>query len=191
MKEKIKELLIKYKEFVLYSLFGVLTTVANAGTFLIVSHILGPEHHVLNNVLAWFAGVVVAFVTNKLWVFNSKSWKFKIVAKESFEFLSARIFSFVFETVGLVVLVKILDSVWGQLLTKLVLFVNDFPWENCVWGQLLLMKLVLSVNDFSWEESVWGQLLIKLVLSVVVVLMNYIFSKFVIFRKKNKDKSTK
>lgn len=146
MKEKIKELLIKYKEFVLYALFGVLTTVANAGTFLIVSHILGGEHHILNNIIAWFAGVVVAFVTNKLWVFNSKSWKFKIVAKESFEFLSARLLSFIFENVGLAV----------------------------------------SVQLLSWEENIWGQLLIKLVLSIVVVTTNYIFSKFVIFKKKKK-----
>ncbi len=151
MKEKIKELCVKYKEFILYALFGVFTTIANAGTFLIVSHLLGGEHHVFNNIIAWFAGVVVAFVTNKLWVFNSKSWKFKIVAKESLEFLSARILSFLFENVGLAV----------------------------------------SVQMLSWEENIWGQLLIKLVLSVVVVLMNYIFSKFVIFRKKNKEKSAK
>ena len=64
MKEKIKGLLIKYKEFVLYALFGVLTTIANAGTFLIVSYIVGGEHHIFNNVVAWFAGVLVAFVTN-------------------------------------------------------------------------------------------------------------------------------
>lgn len=151
MKEKIKGLLIKYKEFILYALFGVLTTIANAGTFLIVSYIVGGEHHIFNNVVAWFAGVLVAFVTNKLWVFNSKSWKFKIVGKEAFEFLTARLLSFVFENVGLAV----------------------------------------SVQLLSWEENIWGQLLIKLVLSVVVVLMNYIFSKFVIFRKKNKKKDDK
>lgn len=148
MKEKIKDLCVKQKEFILYALFGVLTTVANAGTFLIVSYIFGGEHHVFNNIVAWFAGVVVAFVTNKLWVFNSKSWKFKVVGKEAFEFLSARILSFVFENVGLAVLVQVL----------------------------------------SWDNNIWGQLFIKLVLSVVVVLMNYIFSKFIIFRKKNKDK---
>lgn len=151
MKEKIKELCVKYKEFILYALFGVLTTIANAGAFYIASHTIGTEHHVLNNTIAWIAGVVVAYITNKLWVFESKSWKLKVISKEISEFVLARLLSFVFETVGLALLVK-----W-----------------------------------LVWEDNFWGQFIIKLGLSVVVVLMNYIFSKFVIFRKKNKEKTRK
>lgn len=151
MKEKIKTLCIKYKEFILYALFGVLTTVANAGAFYIASHTIGTEHHVLNNTIAWITGVVVAYVTNKLWVFESKSWKLKVIWKEIFEFVLARFLSFVFETVGLALLVE---------------------WLN-------------------YDDNFWGQFVIKLGLSVIVVLMNYIFSKFIIFRKKNKNKTTK
>ncbi len=151
MKEKIKDLCIKYKEFVLYALFGILTTIANAGTFFIASHTIGAEHHVLNNTIAWIAGVAVAYVTNKLWVFESKSWKLKVVIKEVTEFVLARLLSFVFETVGLAVLVNIL----------------------------------------SYDDNIWGQFIIKLGLSVIVVITNYIFSKFVIFRKKNKEKIEK
>jgi putative flippase GtrA len=132
----------------LYALFGVLTTIANAGTFLVCSHIFDEDHYILSNILAWFAGVLVAFITNKLWVFNSKSWKFKVIGKEIFEFLAARILSFVFENVGL-----------------------DF-----------------CVRHFSLEGDKWRQLAVKLVLSVVVVTTNYVFSKFIIFRKKKTQK---
>ena len=147
MIEKVKELCIKYKEFILYAVFGVLTTIANAGAFYIASHTFGTEHHVLNNTIAWIAGVVVAYVTNKLWVFESKSWKLKVLSKELSEFVLARLLSFVFETVGLALIVK-----W-----------------------------------FTLEDDFWGQFIVKLGLSVIVVLMNYIFSKFIIFKKKNKD----
>ncbi len=145
MIEKVKALCIKYKEFILYAVFGVLTTVANAGAFYIASHTIGTEHHVLNNTIAWIAGVVVAYVTNKLWVFESKSWKLKVLSKELSEFVLARLLSFVFETVGLALIVK-----W-----------------------------------FVLEDNFWGQFIVKLGLSVIVVLMNYIFSKFIIFKKKN------
>lgn len=151
MKEKIKNLCVKYKEFILYAVFGVLTTIANAGAFYIASHTIGTEYHVLNNTIAWITGVAVAYVTNKLWVFESKSWKLKVLSKELSEFVLARLLSFVFETVGLALIVK-----W-----------------------------------FSWEDDFWGQFITKLGLSVIVVLMNYIFSKFIIFRKKNKDNPTK
>ena len=147
MKEKIKGLLIKYKEFVLYALFGVLTTIANAGVFLLMSEILGEEYAAVNNSVAWFAGVAVAFVTNKIWVFESKSKKALTVVKEALEFTLARLLSYVFETVGLVV----------------------------------------AIDLFSCDTK-WGQLGIKLVLSIVVVIMNYVSSKLIIFKKKNKKK---
>ena len=150
MKEKIKGLLIKYKELVLYALFGVLTTIANAGAFLLMSEILGEEYAAVNNTVAWFVGVAVAFVTNKIWVFESKSKKVLTVVKEALEFTLARLLSYVFETVGLVV----------------------------------------AIDLFSCDTK-WGQLGIKLVLSIVVVIMNYVFSKLIIFRKKNKKKEEK
>lgn len=150
MKEKIKGLLIKYKEFVLYALFGVLTTIANAGAFLLMSEILGEEYAAVNNTVAWFVGVAVAFVTNKIWVFESKSKKLLTVVKEALEFTLARLLSYVFETVGLVV----------------------------------------AIDLFSCDTK-WGQLGIKLVLSIVVVIMNYVSSKLIIFRKKNKKKENK
>lgn len=147
MKEKIKGLLIKYKEFVLYALFGVLTTIANAGAFLLMSEILGEEYAAVNNTVAWLVGVAVAFVTNKIWVFESKSKKVLTVVKEALEFTLARLLSYVFETVGLVV----------------------------------------AIDLFSCDTK-WGQLGIKLVLSIVVIIMNYVSSKLIIFRKKNKKK---
>lgn len=155
MKQKIKDIYKRYREIILYALFGVLTTIANFVVFLVSTKILGEELVLINNAFAWVAGVVVAFVTNKLYVFNSKSWQPKIAVKEFAEFTGARIFSFIFEEVGM----------W--------LFVT-----------------VLHFSDKSWSVfafTISGQIIAKFFLSILVVIMNYFFSKFIIFKNKNKN----
>lgn len=149
---KIKELIIKYKELIIYVLFGGLTTVVNLSVFALFSLILGDERYLITNVIAWFAAVVFAFITNKIWVFESKSWNARVLAKEVPSFFSARIFSFIFEEAGLFFLVDILSM--GEL----------------------------SVKILSFEIS--GELIAKAIVGVMVVVINYVFSKLVVFKKK-------
>lgn len=59
------------------------------------------------NIIAWFAAVVFAFITNKLFVFNSRSWKPSILFPEFGGFMAARILSLVFEEVFLFVTVTL------------------------------------------------------------------------------------
>ena len=75
---KIKRLFNKYKEIITYVIFGVLTTVVNFAAFWILSRVLGERLYLLNNAIAWVVSVAFAYVTNKLWVFESKSWAVRI-----------------------------------------------------------------------------------------------------------------
>ena len=150
MMMKIKDLLYKYKELITYVIFGGLTTLVNFVAFYVVTQILGEELYLLNNAIAWVVSVVFAYVTNKLFVFESKSWNLKLVAKESVEFVGARIFSFLIEEGGMLLFVSVLG--FGEI----------------------------SFNIFGF--TITGQLIAKLILAVVVVIMNYFFSKFIIFR---------
>ena len=152
--QKIKELLIKYKELISYVFFGVLTTVVNFITFYILESFIlkGENAYLVNNAVAWFVSVVFAYVTNKLFVFGSKSWDMKKVAREVVEFFSARVLSFLIEEAGL----------W--------LFVD-----------------VMSFGEFSYTVfgfEITGNLIAKVILSVIVVILNYFFSKLWIFKKK-------
>jgi putative flippase GtrA len=88
---KIKELLIKYKELLSYLIFGVLTTLVNLAAFWAFTKIFGEELYLVNNAIAWVVGVIFAFVTNKLFVFESKSWKGAIVVPELGGFFLARV----------------------------------------------------------------------------------------------------
>ena len=88
--EKIKELLKKYKFIILYGIFGVLTTIINIAVYGIFYSVLGFSN-VFSNVIAWVLSVLFAFITNKLWVFESKNFSFKIFMKELGSFTVCRL----------------------------------------------------------------------------------------------------
>ncbi len=148
----IKKLLIKYKELIVYGFFGVMTTVINFVSFEVFNRIFGDEYYLLTNVLAWLLCVIFAYVTNKLFVFESKSWNIKVLAKELSSFFAVRIFSFVIEEAGLFALVDLLGM------------------ES------------LSVEILGFVVS--GKLMAKIIVGFIVVVINYFFSKLVIFKKK-------
>lgn len=150
--KKIKELILKYKELIVYVIFGGLTTVVNLVVFTLCGFALGDERYLVSNVIAWLAAVIFAYITNKLWVFESKSWSVRVLVKEIPSFFAARVFSFLLEEFGLYVFVDLLSF-------------KD-----------------ISLKIFTLE--IGGELIAKAILAVVVVILNYIFSKLVIFKKK-------
>jgi len=149
----IKTLFIKYKELITYVIFGVLTTLVNFFAFWIFTKIFGEDLYLVNNAIAWVVGVVFAYITNKLFVFESKSWDLKVITKEITGFLGARIFSFLVEEGGMFLFVSVLGL-----------------------GEKSLTLLGFTIT---------GQFIVKILLAVIVVILNYVFSKFFIFRIKN------
>lgn len=137
--EKIKELYIKYKEVINYLIFGALSTLVNFVTYYIFARLLGIDK-VVSNGIAWFCSVLFAYITNKIFVFESKTNGIKELAKEISTFFLARVLS-------------------GIL---------------CDVGTFAMMVEVLHIND----------MVSKVVTQVMVIIVNYIFSKLIIFRKK-------
>ncbi|MDO4379519.1 MAG: GtrA family protein, partial [Clostridia bacterium] len=82
--EKIKALFKKLvnKETVTYVIFGVLTTLVNLVVFKGFDVLFKGKYYLFTNTIAWIAAVAFAYVTNKLFVFESKSWKFDVLKKE-------------------------------------------------------------------------------------------------------------
>ena len=90
-------------------------------------------------VIAWTVAVIFAFVTNKLIVFESKSWKPAVAGKEFVGFIGARLFSLLVELVFMFVMVTLLK---------------------------------------------WNDFVAKFIVQVIVVILNYVFSKLLIFKNK-------
>lgn len=153
------------REIITYIIFGVLTTAVNLVTFYIFKKIfisigwegvfnkllgsagwdkalelLGSGTDYLDaTVIAWTVAVIFAFVTNKLIVFESKSWKLAVAGKEFVGFIGARLFSLLVELVFMFVMVTLLK---------------------------------------------WNDFVAKFIVQVIVVILNYVFSKLLIFKNK-------
>ena len=84
------DLFKKYKFIILYGIFGVLTTVINIAVYGIFYSVLDVSN-VISNIIAWVISVLFAFITNKLWVFESKSFDIKLFMKELGSFTLCRV----------------------------------------------------------------------------------------------------
>ncbi len=84
------ELLKKYKFIILYGIFGVLTTVINIAVYGMFYSVFDVSN-VISNIIAWVISVLFAFITNKLWVFESKSFDIKLFMKELGSFTLCRV----------------------------------------------------------------------------------------------------
>ena len=62
-------------------IFGVLTTVLNVGTYMLLSQYICIDA-AISNIIAWIVGVAFAYITNRLWVFESKASGFKEILRE-------------------------------------------------------------------------------------------------------------
>ena len=70
-----KELLMKYKEIIMYLVFGVFTTVVNIVVYFLSAELL-HINYLISNALAWFLSVLFAYITNRKYVFESNSSKY-------------------------------------------------------------------------------------------------------------------
>ena len=86
MIKKIWNLYLKYKEAILYLIFGGLTTLLNIVTYAVCSHLFHIDT-LISNAIAWVAGVAFAYVTNKIFVFESKTDTIKALIKECISFV--------------------------------------------------------------------------------------------------------
>lgn len=121
------------RELFLYVVFGTLTFFVNIITYFIFEDLLGINY-LISNILAWFFSVLFAYVTNRIWVFESKS---KEILKEMSLFFGGRIFSGAVDT-----------------------------------GLMYLFIDILAIGD----------LISKIVVQVIVIILNYVFSKLIVFK---------
>lgn len=86
MNEK-SNIMVKYKEFILYTAVGVSATALNWVTYSILVSFLPM---IMANAMSWAATAVYTFLANKVYVFHSRSFEGKVVRRELFAFLTSR-----------------------------------------------------------------------------------------------------
>ena len=137
MIEKIKGLLIKYRELIMYIIFGGLTTVVSFVSYYAALYL--GMHYIAAQVVSWLLAVAFAFIVNKIFVFEDRDNSPSALFRQIWQFVSVRIASGVVETALLWLLVDIL----------------------CI-----------------------GETIAKIPVAILTVIINYIASKLIIFKKK-------
>lgn len=99
-----KFFLWKYKEVAMYLLFGICTTLVNIIVYAIATRVLALET-VAATIAAWVLSVIFAYITNRLWVFESSRHNFKGIIQEFSSFLICRLFSGIFDVLLMWILV--------------------------------------------------------------------------------------
>ncbi len=122
----IKELFLKYFDIIKYLVFGVLTTVLNVITYHIFYE-LCKFGNITSTIIAWVVAVAFAFITNKLFVFNSKKWDENSV-KEVVEFFLCRIGTGIIE-IGMMYLCVDIFAFNGtvmKLITNIIVIIINY-----------------------------------------------------------------
>lgn len=137
--EKLTKLIKKLctKEVILYIVFGVLTTIINLVTFKLLNTYFNVEANLSSNIGIVFA-VLVAYFTNRKWVFNSSANTFNEKLIEFIKFIASRAVTMIIESAG--------------------------------------FYLLFSIFNINKDIS-------KISITVIVIILNYFFSKFFTFKK--------
>ena len=134
---KIIELYKKYKEIINYLIVGVLTTLVSIIIYFISTKIF-HINYMISSAISWVGAVIFAYITNKKYVFLSKSETKKEIIIEIYQFFKYRIISFIIE--------------------------------------LLLMYAFVELIKID-------DMISKIIVQVIVIILNYIFSKLFVFKK--------
>ena len=142
--KKLADFYREHQEGMRYLVFGALTTLVNILVYAIFAKIIlkgiSDEKIRINicEIIAFIAGITFAYITNKKYVFKSKTTSFKELFRELTSFVGCRIFT--------------------ELIS--ILMMNMSVWFN--------------IND----------IFMKVVSNIVVIILNFVFSKIIIFKKK-------
>ena len=163
-----RKLFEKYREIIMYLIFGVLTTVVGFGTYFLImagaEHLLGLPMdnetsgtyimvYMMAQIIQWIAAVLFAFFTNRKWVFTEADKSKGSFGRQLVLFAGSRVASFVLDLA-------------------------------VTYGCTLLLALWITTPPVILGIALTPGVIAKLVAAVLVIISNYVLSKLIVFTKK-------
>ena len=201
------KILKKHWEVISYLIFGVLTTLLNIVLYALFNRLFGYTAanswgNVLDNILC----ILFAYATNRAFVFRSKT-RGREMAREFGTFVTCRLGTMLVDTVIMLVLGNLLAAQGAALMENLMggvlgVLARWFGPDTVV--HAVQASSVASAADGSAAiaiiggadgptaifvttlydaQELWG-LAVKVFSNVLVIVLNYVFSKLIIFKKK-------
>ena len=186
----------KHWEVLSYLIFGVLTTLLNILLYALFSNLFGYTAanswgNVLDNALC----ILFAYCTNRAFVFRSKTTG-KAMAKEFGTFVSCRLGTMVLDAVIMIVGGNLLaaqgaalmESLFGSFLTVSGSYTGAAASAAASAAGVAIIggadgPTAIFVTTLITAQELWG-LCVKVFSNVVVVVLNYVFSKLIIFKNR-------
>lgn len=141
-----RDFLCKQRELILYSIFGFCTFLVDSGGFFLLSWVFDLQNHVgllhLCSIASTMLAIVFAYVTNRIFVFQSSTTGFAKIFCEMVSFFAARFFT-------------------------------------TILAEILLEITVIHLGFTDWIMKIWVNLL--------VIVLNFLFSKLWIFNEKEEE----
>jgi putative flippase GtrA len=135
-----KNLYKEYHEIILYLIFGILTTFVSFAAYFLFRLVF--DSTTLPVTYSWVCAVAFAYVTNRVWVFESEARAFFMIVREIIYFFAVRL---------------------------LTLFVD--------------MGIMYALVDLPGSVNTWHEVMVKCISTIVVIILNYIFSKIFVFKR--------
>ena len=186
----------KHWEVLSYLIFGVLTTLLNIVLYALFSQLFGYTAanswgNVLDNALC----ILFAYATNRAFVFRSKTTG-KAMAKEFGTFVTCRLGTMVLDAVIMIVGGNLLaaqgaalmESLFGSFLTVSGSYTGAAASAAASAAGVAIIggadgPTAVFVTTRITAQELWG-LCVKVFSNVVVVVLNYVFSKLIIFKNR-------
>ncbi|MEO4706700.1 GtrA family protein [Pediococcus pentosaceus] len=129
----LNQLFYKYKSVISYLFWGVVTTIVNIGVFAILSDYLHLFYQV-SNVIAWFVSVLVAYVSNKLWVFNSHTETTGQLVTEAVRFFLMRTATLAIDIIILYIGITLLNGndIIVKIIDNVVVVISNYAFSKMV-----------------------------------------------------------
>ena len=186
----------KHWEVLIYLIFGVLTTLLNILLYALFSRLFGYTAanswgNVLDNALC----ILFAYCTNRAFVFRSKTTG-KAMAKEFGTFVTCRLGTMVLDAAIMIVGGNLLaaqgaalmESLLGGFLTVSGSYTGAAASAAASVAGVAIIggadgPTAVFVTTRITAQEIWG-LCVKVFSNVVVVVLNYVFSKLIIFKNR-------
>lgn len=168
MMETIKKYYVKYEEVIKYLFWGVMTTVVNFATFYLLITIIGTsegswkalftDFHKFGEIISNIETSAIGNICNIL----------AVIVSIFFAYVTNRNFVFKDKAHGKKAIVKEMSSFFACRVFTMIVD-SAIYWIGC--------------TKFKFPA-----LIVKMVSQVVITILNYVFSKVIVFRKVNNDK---
>ncbi|MGN0663429.1 MAG: GtrA family protein [Faecalibacterium sp.] len=177
-------------ELLSYLVFGVLTTLLNLVLYAVFSRLFGYEAaNSWGNVLANVLCILFAYATNRAFVFASKT-RGRAALAEFCKFVTCRLGTLVLDAVVMLVGGNLLAAQGTALMEGLLDRVALWSVAVVTSASVGIIggadgpTAVFVTGTTSAAQSLWG-MTVKVFSNVLVIVLNYVFSKHLIFRKKS------